>query len=67
MIAAEPFVNCHMSFINGRTANYFSFENGEKPFISIADNNEAISETLKEKEVSELSSNTSDVGGVRGI
>ena len=58
-------VNC-VYIGNDRTVIYFSFDN-EKPFISLKDTNEAIAETIKEKEVSEPSSNTSDVGGVGGI
>ena len=52
---------------DGRTAIYFNFDNGEKPFISIADNNEVTAEVIKKSEVSDASSNTSDTGGVAGI
>ena len=62
-------INC-VYVSDGRTAIYFSFDNGEKPFISVADNNEATAQALKEKEVlnlSDESSNTSDTGGEAGI
>lgn len=61
-------------------AIYFSFDNGEKPFlasggradvpprsISITDNNEATAEAIKKSEVLDASSNTSDAGGGGGI
>ena len=59
-------INC-VYVSDGRTAIYFSFDNGEKPFISVADNNEATAEAIKKSEVSDASSNTSDAGGSGGI
>lgn len=59
-------INC-VYVSDGRTAIYFSFDNGEKPFISVTDNNDATAEAIKKSEVLELAFNTSDAGGVAGI
>ncbi len=58
-------INC-VYVSDGRTAIYFNFDNGEKPFISIADNNSATAEAIKKSEVTDASSNTSDSGGSGG-
>lgn len=56
-------INC-VYVSDGRTAIYFSFDNGEKPFISVTDNNAATAEAIKNSEVLNASSNTSDTACV---
>lgn len=44
-------INC-VYVSDGRTASYSSFDNGEKPFVSVTDNNAATAEAIKKSEVS---------------
>ena len=52
---------------DGRTAIYFNFDNNEKPFISITDNNDATAEAIEKSEALNASSNAFDAGRDGGI